>query len=100
MDGARRQDYLTRRLDGPRDLPADNLNPAGTVTIEEDSGRVGVQEQGEVRTAEVRPQESARRADPRAIGGNVHVDVTGPRAHWAVHIVDNREAHLPGGFEE
>lgn len=51
MDGARRQDHLTRRLYGARDLPADNLHPAGTVTIEEDSRRVGVQEQGEVRAA-------------------------------------------------
>jgi Ca2+:H+ antiporter len=31
-DGARRQDHLTRRLDGAHDLPADNLHPAGTVT--------------------------------------------------------------------
>ena len=48
MDGTRRQDHFARRLDRLRDLPANKLHAAGTVAIEEDSRRVGVQQQGEV----------------------------------------------------
>ena len=100
MDGARCQDHLTGYLDGSRHLATDELYPAGAITIEEDSRRVGVQQQREVRTCQVWPQEGARRAGPRAVGADVHVDVAGPRPHGTVHVVDNRKVHLPGRFKE
>src|SRR6266850_2102350 len=31
---------------------------------------------------------------PGAIGGDIHVDIAGPGAHWTVHVVDDGKTHL------
>jgi hypothetical protein len=42
MDGTSGEDHLASRPDCPRDLPADDLYPAGAIAIEQDFGGIGV----------------------------------------------------------
>src|SRR5271170_6640860 len=100
MDRASREDHLASCPDTFGTVRGDEFYAVRTISVEKYFGHVCVQQKSEVGAVEIGAQERTGRAHARAVGRNVHVDVTGARPQRTVYIIDNGKAHLPRSFEE